>query len=259
MATLYNPSISKENLQICIDWGNPRSYAGSGIDFNNAIKSNSNNGYLKNNVTYSSANGGYIQTGGANNGQANNVGDRIDINTTSSGVDRFNKTHSFSVFFWNYWISGTGAIFGTGSAGTGTANSDACIWKLWMNYDQIFTWDSTGGATNNLSGYFNNTRVANTWEFIGFTYSYNEAGNDIIRTYRNGVQVGISSISTATHSWVDRSNEASLQWTLGGGYNSGCYTWNTQNRFGPFFLYNKTLSVSEIQKTYNATKGRYGL
>jgi hypothetical protein len=260
MATLYNPSISKENLQICLDWGNPRCYSGSGTTFNNLINPSINNGYLKNNVTYNSANSGYVLTGGANNGQANNVGDRIDINTSAAGIDRFNKTHNFSIFFWNYLISNnTNKIFSTGSAGALTGNNDACIWQMWMASDMFYWWDSTGGGTNNIICTFASSRVLNTWQYVGVTYSYNEGGNNVARTYVNGQLVATASVATATHSAIDRSAETSLQWTLGGGYNGGCFNNNSQNRFGSFHLYNKTLSNAEILKNYNATKGRYGL
>jgi hypothetical protein len=259
MGISYNPTIITSNLQICLDWGNTKCFPGSGTNFTNIINSSVNDGYIKNNVTYSSSNGGYLSTGGANNGQTNNVGDRIDINTSAAGRDRFSGTHNFSIFFWNYYISGAGRIFATGSAGTGTENSDNCIWQMWINSFSFFWWNSSGGSANSISCSFNGNISTNTWQYIGFTYSYNEDGNNIVRLYKNGSLVNSTSISTATHSFIDRSNQSNLQWTLGGGYSSSCFTSNSVNRFGPFYLYNKTLTTQEIQQNFNATRSRFSI
>ena len=121
----------------------------------------------------------------------------------------------------------------------------------------FFWWDTGGGATNVISCNFNSGMLSNTWQHIGFTYSYNDSGNNIVRTYINGIQMNVASISTATHSYIDRSNTAILQWTLGGGYSSSCYTSNSAGTFGLFTLYNKTLSAEEILQNYNATKSRF--
>jgi hypothetical protein len=259
MGLAYNPSIVAQNLQICLDWGNQKCYSGTGTTFKNVINSTVNDGYIKNSVFFNSGNGGYLQTNGNNNGQANNVGDRIDINTSQASRDRFSGTDNFSIFFWNYWINGAGKILSTGSAGANTANSDQCIWQMWIDSQQFYWWNSTGGGLNNITCPFGDSRIQNTWQFVGFTYSYNESNNNIIRTYVNGTQVGAGSTPTATHSFIDRSQTTSLQWALGGGYASSCLTSNSQNRFGPFLLYNKTLSPQEIQQNFNALRGRYGI
>lgn len=257
MSIYSGPNFVTNGLQIAVDWGNPNCYIGSGTEFFNLIDKSRNLGYIKNNCTYSSNFEGYVQTNGAQSGATNDVGDRIDINTSAAGIDRFSGTNNFSVFFWNYWISGGGKIWSTGSSGTG--NVDNCIWNMWIDAGQYYWWNSSGGSTNNITCSFNGTRSANTWQMIGITYSYNESGNNIVRSYVNGVQVGTGTTPTATHSYIDRSNQTNMQWTLGGGYSSSCINSNSINRFGPFFLYNRTLNNSEIYKNFISLKGRYGL
>jgi hypothetical protein len=253
MATNYSPKIVTTNLQICMDWKNPKCYSGSGTTFTNLANKNTV-GYIKNNVTFSN---GILTTNGANNGQQNNVGDRIDINTSASGIDRFGA-HSFSIFFWVNQISSSGRIFSTGSAGTGTGNSDNCIWQMWVDTGQFFWWNSSGGGANNItaSGTWHTPGV---WQLIGFTYSYNEGGNNVVRCYRNDTLAFSSTVSTSTHSFIDRSGQTNLQWTLGGGYSSSCFNQNSSSRFGMFMLYNKILSLSEITQNYNATRSRFGV
>jgi hypothetical protein len=254
MGVNYNPSISVENLQIYMDWKNPRCYSGSGNTFSNLISKNGNIGYLKNNVTFSN---GILTTNGANNGQQNNVGDRIDINTSASGIDRFGA-HNFSIFFWVNQIATSGRIMSTGSSGAGTGNSDNCVWQMWISTGQFFWWDSGGGANNNLSvsGAWHSP---GNWELIGFTYSYNENSNNIVRCYKNDSFIFSHSRATNIHSFRDRSSQTDLQWTLGGGYLSSCFNQNSACRFGMFMLYNRALTLQEIRQNFNATKSRYGI
>jgi hypothetical protein len=254
MGVLYSPNLVKSNLQICMDWSNIRCYSGTGSTFVNLVPSKSNVGYIKNNVTFSN---GILTTNGANNGQQNNVGDRIDINTSASGVDRFGA-HNFSIFFWVNQISASGRLFATGSAGTGTGNSDNCIWQMWIDTGAFFWWNSSGGNVNSISA-SGAWHTPGTWQLIGITYSYNEGGNNIIRCYRNDAMVFSGSIATSTHSFIDRSGQSNLQWTLGGGYSSSCFTQNTSARYGMFFVYNKTLSLQEISQNFNATRNRFGV
>lgn len=249
MAVLYSPNIVTSNLQTHIDFANTSCYPGSGTTFNNLVSSNI--GYLKNNVTFSN---GIVTTSGANNGQQYNVGDRIDINTRSSGVDRFGA-HSFSVFFWVNQVSGSGRMFSTGSAGAGTGNSDNCIWQMWIDTGQFFWWNSGGGGANAISA-TGTWHTPGTWQLIGVTYSYNEGGNNIVRCYRNDALAFSASIATSTHSFVDRSGQSDIQWTLGGGYSSSCFNQNSSCKFSSFSLYNRALSLTEITQNYNATKNR---
>lgn len=215
----------------------------------------SSDGYVKNNVTYN-PNLGTFSTGGYNSGAQGAVGDRIDINTTSAGVDRFGGTNSFSFEFWVKYNSGSGKIFSTGSAGAGTGNDDQCIWQFWIDNGTWYWWNSGGGNVNALITGFTPLSVG-TWVYLSVTYSYNEGGNNVVRIYQNGALNATGTISTSTHSYIDRSSQTNLQYTLGGGYYSSCYTLNAACEFGSFSCYNKKLSDAEVLRNYNATKFRF--
>jgi len=257
MPVFYGPTIVTDSLQIHLDWGSLKCYSGSGTTFSNIAYPSRNNGYIKNNVIYSAINGGILTTGGAQSGALYNVGDRIDINTSAAGVDRFGA-NSFSIMVWVNQISSSGRILSTGSAGTGTGNSDNCIWYMWMDTSQYYWWNSAGGGANNITA-SGTWHTPGTWQLIGFTYSYNEGGNDIVRCYTNGVLQFSGTTPTASHSYIDRSGETTMQWTLGGGYSSSCYNQNSACKFGPFSLYNKKLSDLEMLQNFNALRGRYGI
>jgi hypothetical protein len=260
MAVFAGPNVSLNGLQIMLDWGNSFCYPKSGITFKNLVDLSRNDGYLKNNVTFLNDNGGVVSTGGNVNGTINNdVGDRIDINTSQAGIDRFTKDNNFSFIFWNFYISGSGRIWSTGSAGAGTGQSDNCIWNMYINQSGFFWWNTSGGGDNALTASFNGQKLSNVWQLVGITYSANESGNNVLRLWINGNLAGSTSISSATHSAIDRSGQTNMQWTLGGGYNSSCRNSASENRFGPFYLYNRAVSQSEMQILFAANKTRFGI
>lgn len=264
MSSFSGPNIVEDNLQICIDFSNSNCYSGGSTTsgnystFYNLVAKGRNDGYLKNACTLTSTGNGlkYVTTGGANNGAVNNVGDRIDINTSAAGVDRFGA-NSFSIMFWINQ-SGEGRMMSTGSAGTGVGDSDNCIWYMYCDTGTYFWWNSGGGNTNNITA-SGTWHTPGTWQLIGFTYSYNEGGNDIVRCYTNGVQQFSAQISTATHSIIDRSNQTDLQWTLGGGYSASCYTANKAASIGAFYLYNAKLTDAQMLQNFNALRGRFSV
>jgi hypothetical protein len=258
MGIHFSPKITTENLQIHMDWSATRCYSGSGSTFNNLVSGKTSIGYIKNNVTFSTTNGGILTTNGANSGAQYNVGDRIDINTSAANVDRFNGTDNFSIFFWVNQTASSGRIFSTGSAGSGTGNSDNCIWQMWVSTGTYYWWNSSGGGTNNLtvSGTWH---TPGTWQYIGFTYTYNDGGNNTVRCYANDTLMMTGQTATATHSYINRASASSLQWTLGGGYSSGCFNTNSACKFGTFSVYNKALTATEVTQNFNATRARFGV
>lgn len=262
MSVICNPNIVQSNLQMYYDWSNPRCYTGNGSTtgnistFYNLVDNGRNVGYTKNNVTYTSTGIKFLTTNGAQSGALYNVGDRIDMNTSAAGIDRFGA-NNFSIMFWVNQ-TGSGRMMSTGSAGTGTGDSDQCIWQMWCDTGQFYWWNTTGGGTNIITA-TGTWHTPGTWQLIGFTYNYNESGNDIVRCYTNGVLQFSSSISTSTHSFVDRSNETIMQWTLGGGYSSSCFNQNRAASFGNFMLYNTALSDSQMLQNFESTRARFGI
>ena len=65
MGLSHSPSIITQNLVLCLDAANSKSYPGSGTTWYNLIPGGVN-GTLTNGPTYSSANGGVIALDGVN-------------------------------------------------------------------------------------------------------------------------------------------------------------------------------------------------
>lgn len=264
MAIYYNSNIVTSNLQMYYDWANPRCYTGAGSTVNNIstfynlVDAGRNVGYTKNAVAYTNTGIKYLSTNGAQSGAIYNVGSRIDMNTSGAGIDRFGA-NSFSIMFWvNQTNPGSGRLMSTGSAGTGTGDSDQCVWYMWCDTNTYYWWNSGGGGTNNISA-TGTWHTPGTWQLIGFTYSYNEGGNDIVRCYTNGVEQFSGTTATSVHSYIDRSNETIMQWTLGGGYSSSCYNTNVAASFGTFMLYNTKLTDAQMLQNFQTQRSRYGV
>ena len=245
--------IITNGLQSYIDFSSRACFPRTGNKFYNLA--NNGVGYLQS-TTFSTNDGGKVITDGGNNGTQNYVGSRININTTTNNVDRFSGTDNFTIAFWVKY-TGTGSrLFSTGSAGSGT--SDACIWQMWLDVSTFYWWNSGGGSVNNISSSTGGIPT-NSWTYVTITYSYNESGNDVVRIYKNDSLGGSGTTPTATHSSRDRSTQTNLQYTLGGGYYSSCYTRNSSGEFGLFQVYNRTLSADEVTQNYNLSKSRFGL
>lgn len=255
--------IVKSALQINIDFSESTCYPGSGTTFTNLAAPGRNNGYLKNGCSYDSSLG-VVHTLGANSGALYAVGDRIDINTSAAGIDRFDKTDNFSIFFWVKQTSASASkIFSTGSSGALTGDNDQCIWQFWMTADGFYWWNAVGSgvAVDNLMTTHIPAPVhtPGVWQLVGFTYAYNEVGYNIVRCYTNASLVVSHQLPVAQHSTLSRRDVDILQYTLGGGYTGSCYNTNCDSRFGQFLLYNKTLSAAEVAQNFNATRGRFGV
>lgn len=257
MSINFGATIPMANLQILLDFNNTRCYPGTGTTFSNLVGSASGgNGYLKGSVTNTTKNGNTVlQPNGDQTGVANYVGDRIDIDTSAGGVDRFSKDNSFTHMFWVNLISGSGKLFSTGSAGaTGTDN---CIWQMWISNGTYYWWNTSGGGANNISAGFTPIDTG-TFYLIAVTFESGGAGGtNYARVYIDGELAGTGSIAYNTHSAIDRSGQSNIQWTLGGGYNSSCVNTNVVAQYGMYALYNRKLESDEILKVYNATKGKY--
>jgi hypothetical protein len=248
--------IEAEDLNTYLDFSNPASYPGTGDTFYNLATGSK--GYVKNGVTFNPNEGSFETTGSNGAGGANAVGSRIDIETNGAGVDRFGKEDDFSIGLWVNLKANGERIFSTGSAGTGTGNSDACVWQFYLNDNRFFWWNSGGGSSNAITVDFPRLPVGQ-WKYVVVTYNYNENGNDVARVYIDGQLAGTGSQPTATHSAVSRRNQSNMQYTIGGGYYSSCTTRNTGLKSGGLVVYNKTLSAKQVQRNWKGQKNRFGL
>lgn len=214
--------IVQTNLQLYLNAADSASYPGSGTTWTDL----SPNGYtttLQGTPTFNTT---YFTF---------NATDYIDTNQSLASED-------FSV----------GAWFRTSSAGIkmiiSKETNGGWPWnyRIWLNGGQIIGDIATSGGSSNsvasaLSNYNNGS-----WYYVMFTRDSSK-----LRLYVNGSEVNNTN---ATLSSITNSQEV---WFGLSAYLGGSYQWNGD--LSRMFVYNRTLTASEILQNYNATKATYGL
>jgi hypothetical protein len=223
MALAHSPSIVTNGLVLCVDAGNPRSYPGSGTQWND-VTSSGFNFTLTNGPVYSSSNLGSFTFDGVNDFAS--ASDNTALNTQTPTVEVWVKTNATTQN--GFWFE------------KGTVNSQ---YSLFQEGDQIRWRMNIGGITqlSTTTASFMNT--SNWFQVVG-TYT---SGSRIL--YINGVQV-----SSDTQTGTISTNASGMYI---GSYNSGGYYYN--GALSICRVYNRVLSAAEVLQNFNASRGRYGI
>jgi competence protein ComGC len=222
-------SVVTSGMILNLDAGSTVSYPGSGTawyDLSGAV----NNGSLVNGVGYTSNNGGALTFDG--------VDDNVSVPDNTSL--RFG-TGSFTVGFWCYrTLSG----YQGGSYITkGTHGSPG-----------IDTFDGTFEVSTS-AGYLASIGLSATigiWEY--HTFVVNQTASPYIQHYINGVLNQTGYTETGKLGSVDNANSIIIGKSVAGGVNR-----YFNGSIGIIQIYNRALSLAEIQQNFNAIKGRYGM
>ena len=103
---------------------------------------------------------------------------------------------------------------------------------------------AAGTAYNNINISGDRTSTTNTWICDALTFT----GSNLIG-YRNGIQVGTASRSTTTIAGG----------TLMIGTRNDAFASHYVGNISSIFIYDRSLSATEIQQNFNAHRGRYGI
>ena len=226
MALSHSPRIVTDNLVLCLDAGNTKSYnAGISTTTWTDLSGRGNTGTLTNGPTYSSVNGGSIVFDGTNDyvegtfsTALNNSYYSVDWWIYPTLLANFNQVLTFQVGIWDNFqlhTSSTGGIY----AGT----------KL------------SGRLTPSSSGM--PTMTLNTWQ--NFTFVNN---NGFVDLYKDGIKYisahnnGISATSTTIYYTGKLSGEF------------------VKGNLAALKVYNgKALTADEVSQNFNALRGRFGI
>lgn len=232
MACAAGPNVVENGLVLALDGGNLKSYPGSGTVWTD-LSGNRNNGTLVNGPTLSGSNGGSLVFDG--------VDDYVEIPFNASTMD-FSLAQTICM-----WILPT--------TGSESARRNP--------YNQAYGGPGTlTHEPNRTINYYFGTNGGNGEPYVargsGFTVQTNELAfisvtrdqaTDVCRWYKNGVL-----ITTATAGgYAATANGTSPIW-IGDGYVSGF--------LGNIYdckIYNRALTLQEIQQNFNATRGRFGI
>ena len=223
-----------------IMWGSGRSYpstntADATMSIWTDISGKGNNGTI-NNATFNSD--GYFAFGGS--------GDYISF--ASASELQFLNRLPYTLEVWTYPTSNPGAstwtgIFNREDSSVGSRDG----YNIYLNGGSgtlhLVTERFCTGTATAVEKDYNNSDLLNIWHHVVATYD-----GTTLRLYRNGVQLN-SATSTGNITNTSKTLEIGRRGT--GSYFIGRLTGQK--------IYNKALSVSEIQQNFNASRGRYGI
>jgi hypothetical protein len=222
MGVAYNSSIITQNLVLCLDAANRKSYPGSGTTWTD-LSGNGNTGTLVNGVGYSGSNLGSLSFDGVN--------DYAEVPHNTILNPSLNMTASAWIKITSFVANMN--IFGKGTTSSGSGGFDFRInSSTQLNLVKYFITDQT----INISAL-----STNTWYNISAVQSSTK-----VDYYVNGLSVGSFSNSTAY-----QTNTSSL---IVGRDRSAIYMPASISNVS---YYNRALSAAEIQQNYNALKSRY--
>jgi hypothetical protein len=227
MPNNYGPRIVTDNLVLCLDAANPKSYPGSGTVWTD-LRRNGNDAVLYNGPTYSTENKGVITTDGTddniyilNNSTISSFTSDITINFLVKIIGTTDYMSLFGKQTDDNWNDGFGAFFENG------------LFYFFVN-DWIGYFVGTAGA--NVSGSFMNLTFVKSGTFL---YIYK---NGAVLASQNASPGNITNTSSSL--------------TFG---NTPSNNYPMSASFSHISLYNVALSPTQILQNYNALKGRYKL
>ena len=237
------PAIVQAGLILNLDAANPASYPGTGSTWTNLVTGNAVPSFSISSGAYVNSDGGVIRfpsTGGnaqSSTGFANLTGFTVEVWVKSAGT----KGDYNPVTVSNY----APCLFSEKVSG-GTVNMvlayNARAWSGVAHNSYRYTaamggWSTVEPTTNYGSD-------LNNWVQIVATYN-----GSVLKLYRNGVQIGSSTTNinlraSSVGYYIAR------RWDMGDGVYGDYSTVN---------MYNRDLSLTEINTNFDAVKSRFGL
>lgn len=232
-ATWGSPQIVTENLVLCLDAANTKSYPGSGTTWTD-ISGNGNDGTLTNGPTFDSANLGSIVFDGTD--------DYVDF---TSEPDLNGK--SFSVGCWFKTTDADMRLIQNCDTGSFGAKNGFQVSITASTFDNTVVTDSSGNFVE-FSAISSTPYTDGNWHFICLTFNTSSGTAEL---YLDGAFA-----SSQTDAGLIGGNMNGVGLEIGRA-NSGSQYLTGNISFA--FMNEKVLSSSEVQQNFNAIRGRYGL
>jgi len=223
MSTNHGPSITTNGLSMLLDAANPKSYIGTGNVWND-ISTSRYSFSLQNSPTYNSSNSGYFTFNGTS--QSAQV----------TGTAAYIPSSGFTAMAW-IQPSTTASINSIISHQSGVNTNDG-----WRVTTSTYVRFSLGGVADYVSA---TAAITTTnWQQIAVTV----AGSSIA-FFVNGQKYDTQTVGTLSGTpstiQIGRDQSSSAEFLNG--------------NLSTAFIYNRTLSASEITQNFNAYRGRFGI
>ena len=223
MGAAAGPDIIEDGLVLCLDAANPKSYSGSGTNWED-LSGNGNNGTLVNGVVYSSSDNGSFSFDGVN--------DYIEVSNSSS-LNPSNNT----IICW--------------------AKSDNSTWNdngYLMSKRNVFIIHPIGGQTRVGYYFFLNGSYISASVYPSNIQNWNMYAYSWDGTYLNAYLNGNLISSGAKTGPLNTSDTGVLQ--IGKDDSLSRYL---DGNISICKIYNRALTASEIKQNYIALKGRFNI
>jgi hypothetical protein len=215
----YMPPIVENGLVLNLDAAEPASYPGSGTTWTD-LSGNGRNATVNGTVSFV-------------DNYFNISSDSTYISLSNSGL--IPRTNDFTYSCWIYFnsVDSLDTIFENGSW------TDTLLFRYETNLFTVY-------AEGDIRGIFSWTANIGSWVNIVLR---RETG--IVSCFINNVSIGVPFSMTTDidlanpNLWLMRSQYSTGQWTNG--------------RISVFKIYNRALTLREIQQNFNALRGRYGI
>lgn len=230
MATYYNPQATMSGLIFCVDGANTKSYTGTESTWTD-LSTTKNNSTLLNTPTFSSNNGGYLNFASASSEYATATNPGNLSAWTCECFVRFTNTYSTKVasIICNQF-NGSNLNF---SIGTNNAPTNYNIAVGFFNG----AWRTTTGVAY----------AQNTWFHIVGSYD-----GSVVRQYTNSTQVdSLNYVGTSQSGGEIRINRRWDDVVSSGNL--------LDTDIGLLRIYNRALTVAEVQQNFNSGRSRYGI
>lgn len=237
------PAIVQAGLILNLDAANPASYPGTGSTWTNLVTGNAVPSFSISSGAYVNSDGGVIRfpsTGGnaqSSTGFANLTGFTVEVWVKSAGT----KGDYNPVTVSNY----APCLFSEKVSG-GTVNiALAYNARAWSGVaHNSYRYTAAMGGWSTVEPTTNYGSDLNNWVQIVATYN-----GSVLKLYRNGVQIGSSTTNinlraSSVGYYIAR------RWDMGDGVYGDYSTVN---------MYNRDLSLTEINTNFDAVKSRFGL
>ena len=239
MSIGYGPRVVTDGLVLALDAADTNSYSGSGSTLYD-LSGGGNDGTISG-ATFNSD--GYFDFDGTND----------DVIDTGTSFLKTNDNVTLEAFF-NH-DSNSGSYFFL-YEGEGDGFGGNVEFHVYADSGYLSSWFTTSSGDFNLggSGVSAAAITAGEWNHAAVTYSnLSTASGASSKLYLNGVEIESSSGAT-----VDLASMPTSSLLIGRPYSTSLGR-RYDGQVAAIKVYNRTLSESEIQKNFNALRGRFGI
>jgi len=250
MSLLHSPKIVTNGLVLCLDAASRKSYPGTGNVWRD-LSGNGNDGTLTNGPTFSSANRGSIVFDGTN--------DYINMGNSQAG--NFG-TSNFSInVFFKCNLAGNNAGIFCKSIGDNPTTDYGWLLDTPSGSQIGFAIATTNSAWGSSGSYSCQSIGANindgNWRMVTIVGD-RTASN--ISMYINGILQSLQPFAGGLNQFNTVGNVTNgYNLVLASESDTGVSQYPFNGNIAQALIYNKALSLLEVQQNFNALRGRYGI